>query len=148
MSHDGAAWLLSSCALGVAGGLRVGSFLMSLPVAAPHVVSVLIARPWAGSKRQDHTRLCQEQSLEGSANLTAPATGLASEMPDEGKDLKCASLPVLLKPSDGRRGQDPKSCTPSSYDDRCSSLLSFSRPRRRSRDDTEIGRSWCTAKWE
>ena len=48
----------------------------------------------------------------GSANWTAPATGLAAETPDDRKDLECASLPVCLKPSDGRRGQYPKSCTP------------------------------------
>lgn len=98
---------------------------MSFPVAAAHVVSVLISWPWADSKRQDHTRLCQEHSLEGSANWTAPATGLAAEMPDNGKDLQCASLPVCLKPLDGRRRQYPRSCTPFSYNDRRSFLLSF-----------------------
>jgi hypothetical protein len=152
MSHGDAACLLPSCAPGAAGGLRVGSFLVSFPVAAAHVVSVLIAWPWADSKRQDHHEGSPRSiSLEDLLRIRqldrAPATGLAAETPDDGKDLECASLPVCLKPSDGRRGQYPKSCTPSSYDDPRSFLLSFSRPRRRSRDDTEIGRSWCTAKW-
>ena len=92
MPQDDAAWLLPSCALGVTGGWRVRSFLVSFPVTAAHVVSVWIAWPWADSRRQDHTRLWQEHSLEGSANWTAPATGLAAETPDDGKDLECTSL--------------------------------------------------------
>jgi hypothetical protein len=45
--------------------------------------------------------------LGGSANWTLPAAGLVAEMPDDGKDLECASLLVCLKPSDRRRGQYP-----------------------------------------
>jgi len=55
--------------------------------------------------------------------------------------LECASLPEAL----GR--WDPRSCDPLSCCDRHSSVLSFSRRRQRSRDDTAIGRSWCTARW-
>ncbi|KAG9243674.1 hypothetical protein BJ878DRAFT_543027 [Calycina marina] len=63
----------------------------------------------AGSSRG----LFQEYFLGGSANWTAPAAGLAAETPDDGKALECASLPVCLKPSDGLRGQYPKSYAPS-----------------------------------
>jgi hypothetical protein len=82
---------------------------VSFPLAVAHVVFVLITWPWADSRRQDHTRL---SFLRGFANWTAPATGLVAETPDDGKDLECASLLVCLKPSEGRRGQYPKSCTP------------------------------------
>jgi hypothetical protein len=117
---------------------------VSFPVAAAHVVSVLITWPWADSKRQDHTRLCQEHSSEDSPIGPRQMQDWQLRRRTTGRTW---NVPVCLKPSDGRRGQYPKPCTPSSYDDRRSFLLSFSRPRRRSRDDTEIGRSWCTAKW-
>ena len=78
---------------------NVGSILVSFPVTAAHVVFVLIAWPWADSRRQDYKGL---SFLEGFANWTALAAGLVAEMPEDGKDLECASLPVCLKPSDGR----------------------------------------------
>jgi hypothetical protein len=85
---------------------------VSFPFAAAHVAFVLIAWPWADSRRQDYTRLL---FLGGFANWTAPAVGLAAETPDDGKDLEYTCLPVCLKPSNGRRGQYPKVIYPPHY---------------------------------
>lgn len=63
---------------------------MNFPLAAAHVIFVLIAWPCevAGSYET-----LPGAFLGGSANWTAPAAGLVAETPDDGKDLECASLP-------------------------------------------------------
>jgi hypothetical protein len=77
--------------------------------------------------------------------LETPATCLKTEASDDGKiwDMQSA----WSYRSNGRIGWRPRSCAPSLAAIVTSFPISFSRRCRRSRDDTEIGRSWCTAQW-
>lgn len=80
---------------------------MSFPLAAAHVVFVLIAWPWADSRRQDHHEGSSKQHFLGGSAEDLP---IAAETPDDGK---LWNMPVCLKLADGQIRQYPRSCTPS-----------------------------------
>lgn len=71
-------------------------------------------------------------------------TGLAAETPDDVKNLGCASLPEAFE---GAETAIPEVMhPPPSFDNRHSFLLGLLQSRQPSRDNTDIGRSRCTAK--